>query len=399
MKINTLTLLLLLCFSLQSDAQVVKKRCAFDSIYQHLQTDSTYLANRHQLEKNQPLLKDNSDLVIVIPVVVHLIYKNATENISDQQILSQIDVLNEDFRMRNADTTNVESGFSKVDARIEFCLAKYDPNGDPTTGIERYKTNINEIGNTQKYYTEAPIWDRDSYLNIWVCNLGSIAGFSHGPGAAANIDGIVVHYLNFGRIENVEQYYDLGRTATHEIGHWLNLIHPWGLNGGCNDDDEVADTPLQKESYDSCPPPPMISCGSKDMLSNYMGYVDDACMGNFTNGQKERMRDAILTYRPSLLQSTACGPVGIAKNNPLKDGVMIFPNPTTKKLFIALEKNIQAEKVSIDVFNINGKKVAVAVQKSHQGFQLNFEGLETGTYFVAINNEKHQLLKKVILIP
>jgi len=402
MKINTLTFIILLLFSLHSDAQSIKKRCGFDSIYRIQQTDAAYLAKKNKLEKQRPILKDNSENVILIPIVVHLIYKDTGENISDQQILSQIEVLNEDFRMRNADTTNVESGFSKVDTKIEFCLAKYDPSGNPTTGIVRYKTNINEIGNTQQYYREAKIWDRDYYLNIWVCNLGPTnAGFAYGPGSPADRDGVVIHYQNFGRLGNLERFFDQGRTTTHEVGHWLNLLHPWGMAENCNpvNDDEVSDTPLQEKPYFDCPTPPKTSCGSKDMLSNYMGYVDDACMGNFTKGQKERMRTAILTSRSTILQSNACGTVGIKKNNSLEAAVKMFPNPTTKKLFIALENNIKMEKIKVDVFQLNGKKVTVAQQITPQGFQLNFKGLETGTYLVLINNETDRLLKKVILIP
>ncbi len=248
--------------------------------------------------------------VITIPVVVHVVWNTAAENISDAQILSQIEVLNEDFRRQNSDADNVWS--QAADTEIEFCLANVDPNGNATTGITRTQTsNTSFSTNDNVKFTSSggkDAWPSSSYMNMWICDIsGGIIGYAQFPGGPASTDGVVVDYTTTGNIGTATAPFDLGRTATHEVGHYLNLRHIWG-DGGCGASDLVADTPDSDGPNTGCNTS-TVSCGTTDMVQNYMDYTDDDCMNLFTAGQTSRMRALFNSggFRASLLNSTACG--------------------------------------------------------------------------------------------
>jgi len=270
---------------------------------------------KHWISNNTSSSKSMPN-IITIPVVVHVIYKNSSQNISDAQIFSQIDILNEDFRMNNSDASSVPSAFAGVaaDCEIEFCLAVRDPNGNVTTGITRnYTTTSSFSGYTSMKYSSTggqDAWNTSDYLNIWVCNLASgLLGFATFPGGNSSTDGVVCDYAYFGNTGTATSPYDLGRTATHEVGHWLNLYHIWG-DSYCGND-YVSDTPKHEESNYGCPSyPHASSCSgtgsSGEMFMNYMDYTNDACMFMFSTGQKNRMRATLNGSRSSLLSSLGC---------------------------------------------------------------------------------------------
>ncbi|GIV23045.1 MAG: hypothetical protein KatS3mg025_0704 [Bacteroidia bacterium] len=304
-------------------------RCGTIERLQYLmQQDPSILSRMQAVEEHTRQYMQNlarmpgqrTNNVITIPVVVHIVYRTASENITDAQVQSQIDVLNEDFRRLNADTTNTPSLFAGVaaDAEIQFCLATRDPLGNPTTGITRTqttKTSFSAYADDVKFSSQGgkDAWPTDQYLNIWVCRLsGGVLGYAQFPGSGpASTDGVVIDFRYFGRGGSAQAPYDQGRTATHEVGHWLNLRHIWG-DAQCGDD-LVNDTPTQEGPNYSCPTFPHPTCGNtSDMFMNYMDYTDDACMNLFTVGQKNRMR-AVLSlggYRYSLLSSLGCSPPG-----------------------------------------------------------------------------------------
>ncbi len=272
--------------------------------------------------------------VITIPVIVHVVHDGdavgQNENISQAQVNSQIEVLNEDFRRLNSDTTDTPSNFQPVasDIQIEFCKAQVDPQGNVLNepGIHRYNGgqsswSQNDIDNTLKPNT---IWDPNRYFNIWTVNFGSggllgYAQFPEGSGLQglpsgsqdAQTDGVVVRHTAFGRVGNVNAPADQGRTATHEVGHWLGLRHVWGDapqgQNGCDYDDYCNDTPVAENSTSGCPNSP-TECGSVNMIENYMDYTDDACMNLFTQDQKTRMRTVMdnSPRRVDLLSSNVC---------------------------------------------------------------------------------------------
>lgn len=261
---------------------------------------------------------ESNTKVITIPVVFHIVYRTSTENISDSKINDQIASLNADFRKLNLDISILPAPFAAVaaDCQIQFCLAKRDPQGNPTTGIERRLTTISSftyLDSKVKNFSQGGLdpWPYSSYLNIWVCNLsGSLGGWATFPGSPPlNEDGVVVDYQWIGN----DPYG--GRITTHELGHWLNLLHIWG-GPSCNDD-LITDTPLQTtDNLGPCPTyPHFSSCPGNaptgDMFYNYMDYT--GCLRLFTKGQKARMRASIFYYRSSLLNSLGC----IAPNTPI----------------------------------------------------------------------------------
>ncbi|AHM61195.1 hypothetical protein D770_14705 [Flammeovirgaceae bacterium 311] len=282
--------------------------------------------------------------IITIPVVVHVVYNNSTQNISDAQIKSQIAVLNEDFRRANADADNTWS--QAADVEIEFKLATVNYMGTSTKGITRTSTSVSSFSTNDavKFSNKGGrnAWPADSYLNIWVCNLsGNTLGYAQFPGAGpANTDGVVISYKYFGTTGTATAPFNKGRTATHEVGHWLNLNHIWG-DGGCGVDDNVSDTPVSDAPNYGCARS-HVSCGTKDMVQNYMDYSDDACMNLFTAGQKARMQALFGNggIRASLLNSPGLGgggtttPPASCSTNEVKLKLLLdnFPTETSWQL-------------------------------------------------------------------
>jgi hypothetical protein len=218
-----------------------------------------------------------------IPVYVYVVYANSSQNISDAQINSQISVLNADFNDTNYNDVPAEFQGVGADVDINFSLAVVDRKSNSTA---TWGTN-NAV---KSAYPAVP-----GYLTIWVANIGGgILGYAQFPGGAASTDGVVISPQYFGTTGTAAAPFDKGRTATHEIGHWLNLRHIWG-DGRCKQDDFVADTPSSDGPNYGCPSYPTVNCRSNDMTMNYMDYTDDACMNMFTEGQKDRMRAIFAT--------------------------------------------------------------------------------------------------------
>jgi len=286
------------------------RQCASHEVYQkQLLTDPNFAQQQRDIESyTESYVKQGGSRtatnalqrgasVYNIPVVVHVVYNTTAQNISDAQVQSQIDILNKDFQLNNADTTKIPNAFKSVlaDCKINFCLAKRDPSGNATTGIVRKSTTVTSFSSNDgvKYTAQGGdnAWNSSQYLNLWVCNLsGGLLGYAQFPGGAAATDGVVILYSAFGSTGTVSAPYNLGRTATHEVGHWLNLRHIWG-DANCGDD-LVGDTPKQQTSNYSCPTFPHTTCSNGangDMFMNYMDYVDDACMQMFSIGQRDRM--------------------------------------------------------------------------------------------------------------
>jgi hypothetical protein len=283
-------------------------------------------------------------IVVTIPVVVNVVYNTTAQNISDAQILTQIDVLNQDFRKLNADAANVPAVWQPIaaDCEVNFCLATQDPSGAATTGIRRRQTTTTSFSTNDAVKFNAQggldIWDRNKYLNLWCCNLsGGVLGYAQFPGGPATTDGVVITYTAFGTIGTATAPFNKGRTGTHEVGHWLNLFHIWGDDGtACTGTDNCADTPNQADENYGCPAFPQVSCSNGtngDMFMNYMDYTDDACMYMFTAGQKARMQALFATggSRVALLSSpgcsaptTSCGtPSGLAATNITQTGATL----------------------------------------------------------------------------
>jgi hypothetical protein len=338
--------------------------------------------------------------VIHIPVVVHVLYANAAQNLSDEQINSQILALNRDFRHLNSDSVNTPDRFRGLaaDIAIEFYLASVTPEGYPTNGIVRKATGVSQWrqDDAMKFASAGGdnAWDSHSYLNIWVCPLGRLLGYASTPGSAADRDGIVINSSAFGTI-GASAPFDKGRTAVHEAGHWLGLKHIWG-DTYCGNDD-VDDTPKQNTYSSGCPSGIRASCdngAAGSMYMNYMDYTNDACINLFTNGQKDRMRANFVTDGPrfSLLQSRGLGKpwamppaVPVVKEiAPNVQSLTLYPNPAHSGLSIDFADARFTGK-ELRLYNMQGALLQQNIISSRQQ-KLNVSGLAAGVYWIVTSN-------------
>ena len=240
-------------------------------------------------EKKQKNGRVGATGTLIIPVVVNVLYSNVNENISNAQIQSQIDVLNRDFSATNPDLGLVPSAFTGAvsNLEIQFTLSSIVRKSSTKTswGTRDAMKNAKRGGGIDP---TSPT----TKLNLWVCNIGGgILGYAQFPGGSSATDGVVIGPQYFGNTGFVSAPYDKGRTATHEVGHWLNLRHIWG-DASCGSD-LVTDTPTQQTSNFGCPAFPHVTCNNGpngDMFMNYMDYTDDLCMYMFSGGQKTRTR-------------------------------------------------------------------------------------------------------------
>jgi Pregnancy-associated plasma protein-A len=294
-----------------------RRTCAQQVVHELLaETDPGYRARRLKAEEdvrraiNSGLAMRTAAKLITLPVVVHVVYRTAAENISDAQINSQIKALNLDYRAKNPDVKKVPDPWKSlvVDAKIEFALAGKDPSGAKSSGITRTKTTVKEWGPDDAVKSAkkggADAWPRDRYLNLWVCSLGQgLLGYAQFPGGAAKTDGVVILNTAFGTTGSVAAPFNKGRTATHEIGHFLSLRHIWGDRNDCSGNDFVADTPPAQAANTGKPKFPHITCNNGpngDMFMNYMDYTDDDAMFMFTIGQVARMNATLAGPRKAL---------------------------------------------------------------------------------------------------
>lgn len=246
----------------------------------------------------------------VIPVVVHVLFNHDRDNISDRQITSQLTVLNRDFRLTNVDRSKIPAPFKcqAADAMIEFKLATRDPLNRRTDGITRTRSSKRSFAadDSMKSSRRGGVtpWPTNRYLNIWVCSLtGGLLGYAQFPGGPASTDGVVILNSAFGTTGTARAPFNLGRTTTHEIGHFLNLRHIWGDREDCTGNDFVNDTPGAMMPNFGQPTFPNVSCGNGpygDMFMNYMDYVDDNAMHMFSTGQVARMQATLTMARSSL---------------------------------------------------------------------------------------------------
>ena len=269
------------------------RNCASHEVLQaQLNADPSLRTRMQQIETfTEDFVRGNRLLpngTIEIPVVVNVVWRTPEQNISLEQIQSQIDVLNDDFAGTNDDYNNTPSIFQGVlagNTGVKFKLV----------GVVRRQTNKRswQANDAMKRSQSGGIdaTNPTTTLNFWVCNLGGgLLGYAQFPGGPAATDGIVCDDNATGTIGTAAAPFDGGRTATHEVGHWLNLRHIWG-DANCGND-FVDDTPLHNTYNFGCPSYPHLStCAGNpvEMTMNYMDYTDDACMFMFTGGQKTRM--------------------------------------------------------------------------------------------------------------
>lgn len=295
-----------------------RRQCAAMQEYERLlEEEPSFRANQQRAEDFTARAITSGEAtrvarkLVTIPTVVHVVSKKAKEDISEAQVRSQMEVLNHDFRSTNSDISQVPPPWQGLvgDPKIKFQLATKDPDGNRTNGIVRVQTEHAWFGagDAVKRASKggSSAWPSDAYLNIWVCTLGGgLLGYAQFPGGPKATDGVVILNAAFGTNGTVGAPFNLGRTLTHEVGHWLNLRHIWGDTLDCSGGDRVADTPNCKGPNYGTPTYPKVSCSNGpqgDMFMNYMDYVDDAAMFMFTAGQVSRMSACLAGPRKSFV--------------------------------------------------------------------------------------------------
>ena len=424
MKKNILYIALvgLILFTFETNAQ--SNKCATMEILNKRISRDPSIAERMKISEiktqkwvaEHPKQKRGISQLVTIPVVFHVIWNDPIENVTDEQIYSQLDILNDDFRLLNADTLDETHPFYDItaDTEIEFCLASVDENGDATSGITRTQTSVTtwDDNNLDDIKSSAnggqDNWDATEYLNVYVVNLaGSTLGFATFPEDLATdpfMDGVVIRYEAFGDIgtagSGTFESNDGGRTATHEVGHWLNLRHIWG-DSTCGDD-FVEDTEIAEDANYLCPDFPHnanSNCGSDidgEMYMNYMDYVDDNCMNMFTLGQAARMQAALAGPRIGLFTSNGCGlPNSVVKKFNEKS-IELYPNPNNG-IFTINIKNSTVKNSVITIFNVLGEQVKTINLTNINTTQINLSEFGIGAYFLQVRAENNTITKKVFV--
>jgi hypothetical protein len=398
----------------------------------------SFLANQSKFSN----IKKTST-IYTIPVVFHVVHNGegvgAGRNISQAQLNSQITILNEDFRKTNSDfnTWVTQSSFinASADCEINFCLAAVDPSGTEMIepGIDRIDRNAKGwSGPSYQGYNEPggyidntikanSYWDPTKYMNIWVIDMNdNVLGYAQFPtiltalnpvtdmfnqGGLAITDGVVLDYRATGNIGAAASPFDKGRTATHEIGHWLGL---WHINGDATcGNDYVSDTPEQSSLSSSCPTTigATVNSGCTNspnppgkMYQNYMDYTHDKCLTLFTAGQKARMQAVLgnCVRRLSLTTSTVCASVGIKETN-LDADIKVFPNPTSGIFNIECKTKINSE-LEIELYNSIGQMIISEKNSApnRKPIEIDLTNFNSGVYVVLIKTISGNITKRLI---
>lgn len=331
--------------------------------------------------------------VLVVPVLVHVVYANTAQNISSGQIKSQLRVVNADFQRRNADTVNTLEAFEAVAANANIRFVLFTPDGISTDepGVLRVASDHPPFLNSDLQYSTLGGSDAiapSQVLNIWVADLGGdIFAYSKDqPWFPEEQSGIVIDFQHFGTEGTATSPFRGGRTLTHEIGHWLGLTHPWG-DEGCGDGDSLDDTPLQDAPAYGCDLN-RATCGSLDMVQNFMNLSDDACLNLFTSQQVQVMRQTLLGDKAGLINH------GFVLKAPKEaPGVSLYPNPAISTFCIESEQQID----QIEIADSSGKNVRFTAAKHGSRVEISPVYDQGGMLFLSLKTPQGNIEKRVIL--
>jgi hypothetical protein len=421
MKTKLLITIIILTGIIQAHAQVI--RCGTTEYQAAMEAaDPSIAAERlikeetlRQIIENNP--QNRTSAVVTIPVVFHILYNTTAQNISTNRIVDQVLALNQDYSRMNANAVNTRSMFLPVAAntQIQFCLAQQTPTGASTDGILRVATTTSTIPNNPNSVSAE--WNHLKYLNIYVGNLGGgLLGYANLPPGSTGNDHVVILFSSVGgpNFPGTFVPYHLGRTLTHEVGHWLNLEHIFSGCGGSTNTtcatggDKVCDTPPSNVSSFGCPTNTPNTCTETtpfpapytsdmvDMYENYMDYTDDACMNIFTSGQGTRMNSAITVYRSGLLSSLGCIPVGL--NEISGKNLTIVPNPSNG-IFELQFSSIPDGNISLSVTDVAGKQI---MNKNYEStglstLSIDLSGYADGLYILRADTPAGYMLKKLVI--
>lgn len=441
---------LLLSLSLGATAQPVQKppRCGFDLVEKHYQQRypeyAQQRAARYQAAAAKPAA---GDTLYKIPVVFHVVYNTPQQNLHDSVILNQLEVLNHAYRHTHADTGAVRTLFKPLaaDANIEFYLAGTDPDGNPTSGITRTSTSISSFLDVEDLFEGSfeslerckstlmggiDPWPTSKYLNIWVINmdvpfLGPVLlgyatppmnplppNWGEGGELEGIIDGVVLQYQIVGNNNPTGSVLAgsgmAGRTAVHEVGHYLGLRHIWGDADDTPDscsvagDDGIEDTPHQAHNSQgetaACPDAMKNTCGEgmpgdlPDLWENYMDYSPEVCQNMFTHGQVSLMRSILGNQRDTLVSGIVPPSLSVAHTAaPGRHSLIVYPQPAGSELTIAFKGNIDR----LYLTNAMGQTVFTAQKMTAR--KLDVSLLPAGVYFLKIIDGPQAYTQSVLI--
>lgn len=341
-----------------------------------------------------------------IQVVIHVV-TNDPYDINYAEAVQQIDVLNRDFAGAGENVIKLPKEFEHLvsDTGIRFCLADTDPEGNPTSGITYTQTNIQGIalqrdfnGRYVLYYDQLggkTGWDPERYINIWIASFGNgLIGYASLPGTASYPEetGIVIDPAAFGSLGPDMPFMDRGHTLTHEMGHYLGLLHIWGSgNNDCEDSDEIDDTPNAAGPYLGCPEGMQSSCGENNMYQNFMDLTDDRCLAAFTHGQAARMNATVDLFYPDLIANAPCIEQANEFDAWWDELVWAYDNRSGEYVVYSVE-DFQNE-IVIDVFSTDGRRILHDQWDGLQTYLIDI-GIP-GVYFVRLLNGKSQHVRKI----
>lgn len=390
-----------------------RRTCATDELHNRSSNRSIYSGGKEfetwlkKMENEEESKKIQEEEIYTIPVVFHILSFgepiDSGRNINDSRVIEQIEILNQDYG-KVAGTPGFNSHPAGADTKIRFCRAGFDPNGLPTTGIVRVTTSQADFNwSTDNALIKGySLWDPNRYLNVWVCKIqGGFLGYAQYPytdslpfNGQADIqpDGVVVDYRAFGNVPPGKGYpsYNAGRTATHEIGHYLGLLHIWGDVMTCpeNGTDFCEDTPPQANYTSGCPTTIPLSCDGVHprMQENYLDYTNDRCMNVFTNDQKKRMR---IVMRNAVRRKTLSATptlCGLSEKQAFvsKKNWELYPNPAENQ--ITLINNIEAPLGRIEVRDLTGKLCLSALADNEIEMKVSVAELLPGWYITSVTS-------------
>lgn len=409
-----LTMLVAIGATLITSAQLNHKYCGSAEYLQALEISNPGITQYVKDLASQPVSKTRNT-VITIPVVVHIVYKNATENLADSYISAQIDLLNKSFLRQNADTTNLRSTFQSIvgPAKIQFMLVQTKRVSTTKSGFEMdyngFTGYLYADDVKQTNFGGSDAVDPTRKLNIWVCDitepsgLGEVLGYAYPPSGLSNwpggssasttsLDGVVIDYVAFGGDSKKPLGLMaglVGKTAVHEVGHYLGLRHIWGDdNGACSTnpigEDGVADTPSAGDASNFDCDKVKNTCNSTqsgdkpDMVENYMDYSKESCQNSFTKGQVSLMEGVLANQRVLVRIPTSVNDVDYQNH------ISVYPNPAQHSVNVSLY-NLDFETVTISLLDPLGKQIERKILQRSQnqsgGVEFNMSQLPKGIYF------------------
>lgn len=356
------------------------------------------------IQTNQPIhLKKDISLRSTPPIlnlVFHIVYNTEEENISDQQILEQVAILNEAFNNLFETETKASGAYPVAGiSGIQFKLADKDPLGEPTSGILRVKTDSRSIGDLNINNRDAvkyndlmgsDAWDTDRYINIWVAKRDLSLGYTVGLDSVSSPDeGLIINFNNIGNTNDIP--YHQGKTMVHEMGHYLGLFHPWVENNQSLDcgfhADRIPDMYTSLAPAQGCELPPR--CYRTPFVGNYMDFYDDDCMFYFTKGQCMKMQHTLEQLRPTLLEDQHTFPMYLPPNSSIK----INFNGQTIEIYGSSNDLLER----INFYVINGQIASSIKMQDKYYEQLSLTDFAPGIYFVEVLTEQSRKIEKIYI--